>query len=98
MDGSLHADEPLALGDWQSVVLKHDRFYKHNIMHLNYTTYDVQQEEDTTHAGISHCNVMTLNSAFAEDSRKHPFCYACVLGIFHANVVYLGEQNLDYCP
>jgi hypothetical protein len=98
MDGSLRADEPPALGDWQSVVLKHDRFYKHNIMRLNYTTYDVRREEDTIHAGISHCNVMTLNSAFADDSRKHPFCYAHVLGIFHANVVYLGEQNLDYRP
>ena len=37
-----------------------------------------------------------LNSAFAEDPSEHPFCYACIIGIFHANVVYLGEQNLDY--
>ena len=101
MDGSLQADgsnKSLALGDWQAVVLKHDRFYKHNIMRLNYTAYDVRWEEDTIHAGTSHCNVMTLNSTFAEDSRKHPFCYARILGIFHANVVYLGEQNVDYHP
>ena len=41
---------------------------------------------------------MMLNSAFAEDLSKHPFCYARILGIFHANIIYLGEQNLDYRP
>jgi hypothetical protein len=86
------------LGDWRAVALKHDRFYKHNIMHVNYTTYDVRRGEDVIHAGSSHSDIMALNSAFTEDSSKHPFCYARVLGIFHANVVYLGEQNQDYRP
>lgn len=79
-------------------MLKHDRFYNHNIMRINYTTYDVRRGEDVIHAGTSRCDVMTLNSAFAEDSSKHPFCYARVLGIFHANVIYLGEKNQDYRP
>jgi hypothetical protein len=87
-----------SLGDWRGVVLKHDRFYSHNIMRVNYTTYDVRREEDVIHAGTSRCDVMMLNSAFTEDPNKHPFCYARVLGIFHANVVYLGEQNQDYRP
>ena len=86
------------LGDWQAVVLKHDRFYKHSIMHVKYTTYDVRRGEDVIHARPSHSDIVMLNSAFVEDSSKHPFCYAHVLGIFHANVVYLGEQNLDYRP
>jgi hypothetical protein len=77
-------------------VLKHDRFYKHNTMHINYTTYDVQQGEDIIHTGSSHCDIMMLNSAFVEDPSEHPFCYAHIISIFHANVVYLGEQNLDY--
>jgi hypothetical protein len=86
------------LGDWRAVVLKHDRFYQHNTMHTSYTTYDVRRGEDVIHAGPPHCDIMTLNSAFSEDSSEHPFCYARVLGIFHANVVYLGEQNQDYRP
>ena len=94
------ADNNLAesLGDWRGVVLKHDRFYRHNIMHVNHTTYDVRRGEDVIHAGASHCDIMALNSAFAEGTSKHPFCYARVIGIFHANVIYLGENNQDYRP
>jgi hypothetical protein len=89
-------EEPL--GDWRAVVLKHDRFYSHNIMRVNYTAYDVRRGEDVIHAGTPRCDIMTLNSAFAEDPSKHPFCYARVLGIFHANVTYLGGKNQDYRP
>lgn len=31
-----------------------------------------------------------------EDASDHPFLYARVLGIFHANVVYMGSQVVDY--
>lgn len=31
-------------------------------------------------------------------STAHPFCYARVLGIFHANVVYNGPGLTDYQP
>jgi hypothetical protein len=97
-DHSIHDADEHVVGDWQAVVLKHDRFYKHKIMHINYTTYDVRRGEDVIHAGTSHSDIMMLNPAFMEDSNEHPFCYARVLGIFHANVIYLGEQNLDYRP
>lgn len=97
-DSSRHHKPGEPLGDWQGVVLKHDRFYKHNTIRVHYTTYDVRRGEDVIHAGSSHSDIMTLNSAFAEDPTQHPFCYARVIGIFHANVVYIGEQNLDYRP
>lgn len=99
MDAPSHSCSPgQPLGDWRAVVLKHDRFYKHNTMRVNYTTYDVRRGEDVIHAGSSHCDIVMLNSAFAEDPNTHPFCYAHVLGIFHANVIYLGEKNTDYRP
>ena len=28
----------------------------------------------------------------------HPFLYACVLGIFHVNVIYTGQGAKDYLP
>lgn len=67
-------------------------------MRVNYTTYDVRRGEDVIHPGSSQCDIMTLNSAFADDPSTHPFCYARVLGILHANVIYLGEKNPDYRP
>lgn len=30
------------------------------------------------------------------DGSQHPFCYARVLGIFHANVMYTGPGSRDY--
>jgi hypothetical protein len=39
---------------------------------------------------------MTLASC--DDGSSHPFQYARVLGIYHANVVYVGPRMLDYRP
>jgi hypothetical protein len=43
----------------------------------------------------SHCNVMVLNPSI---SPEHPFWYARVLGIYHANVMYIGTGSTDYHP
>lgn len=32
------------------------------------------------------------------DGNQHPFCYAQVLGIFHANVIYVGPGSKDFWP
>jgi hypothetical protein len=28
----------------------------------------------------------------------HPFWYACMLGIYHANVIYISEGNANFLP
>ena len=89
---------------WQAVLFKHDRMYKHNVMRINYTGYDVRRGEDVIHAGTNgQCNVMVLAPESAEigpsyHENQHPFWYARVLGIYHVNVVYIGEGNADYLP
>ena len=91
-------------GYWNAVLLKHDCMYRHNIMRINYTSYDVRRCDDVIHTGTSgRCNIMVLNPTAldAPDSvpgDRHPFWYAQVLGIYHANVIYIGEGNLDYRP
>jgi hypothetical protein len=72
-------------------------------MRINYTRYDVRRDEDVIHIGTSrHCNIMMLNPRYTPGSSvpgdSHPFCYARVLGIFHANVMYVGAGNTDYRP
>ena len=64
-------------------------------MRINYTSYDVRREEDVIHTGTSHCNVMLLN---LDTSSHHQFLYARVLGIYHANIIYIGEGTTDYTP
>ena len=39
---------------------------------------------------------MVLNPA--ESPSEHPFWYARVLGIFHANIIYTGTGMVDYLP
>ena len=69
--------------------------YKHSIMRINYTMYNVRRNEDVIHSDTTHCNVMVLDpTTFSE----HSFWYACILGIFHANVIYTAEGVDDFHP
>lgn len=71
-------------------------------MHIHYTTYDVRRAEDIIHTGTPHCNIMVLTGkpqfSFKDLDSDHPFWYARVIGIFHANVIYIGKGNNDYQP
>ncbi|KAF8219615.1 hypothetical protein L208DRAFT_1338968 [Tricholoma matsutake] len=72
-------------------------------MWINYTRYDIHRNEDVIHIGTSrHCNIMMLNPTYmpggSAPGDSHLFCYARVLGIFHANVMYIGTGNTDYHP
>ncbi|KAH7917705.1 hypothetical protein BV22DRAFT_1025919 [Leucogyrophana mollusca] len=86
--------DPVAghLNHLQSVILKNDCIYKHNLLRINYTTYDVRREQDVINPRTEHCNVMFLS----KDDSEHHFCYAKVLGIYHANVIYVGQGMADY--
>ena len=75
------------------VVLKQNRFYCHNLMWINYTTYDVQRAQDVINPNTEHHDIMMLSR-----SLSHPFCYARIIGIFHANIIYTGPGLLDYQP
>lgn len=80
-----------------AVLFKDDRMYRHHLARFNYTTYDVRRAQDVVNPGTSHRDIMLLASPsdIGGDS-EHPFLYARVLGIYHVNVVYIGEGMLDY--
>jgi hypothetical protein len=74
--------------------------YRHNLMRLNYTTYDVRRAQDVIHPSTSHCNIMLLGQASSmtdsDASEQHPYLYARVLGIYHVNATYIGPGMIDY--
>jgi hypothetical protein len=73
--------------------------YKHRLMRINYTTYDVRRSQDVVNPFTSRCNVMVLaDSGDDESSANHIFKYARVLGIYHVNVIYVGPGMVDYQP
>ena len=81
-----------------SVFLKNDRIYRHRIARFNYTTYDVRRGQDVINPDTSHCDILLLANRSMETrpEHDHPFLYARILGMYHANVAYTGCGMLDY--
>jgi len=82
--------------DLDNLLFKQDRIYLHKILRINYTTYDVRRKQDTINPTTTHRDIMTL--ADNDDNSDHPFLYARVIGIFHANVIYTGGTPVDHRP
>jgi hypothetical protein len=64
-------------------------------------TYDIQHSEDVVNPQTSHCDVMLFGPQAEGTSKEispHPFLYACVLGIYHVNVVCTGPSMISYEP
>lgn len=66
-----------------------NKLYSHKVLRVNYTTYDVRRDQDSmnprTHSDVMVCSRET-------ESGGHPYWYACVLGIFHADVFLRGRN------
>lgn len=61
----------------------------------------MRRSNDVIRPGNHRSNIMMLNpiqSSAGTSVGSYPFCYASVLGIFHANVFYLGQHNEDLHP
>lgn len=61
-------------------------------MQVNYTTYDMRREYDIVNPR-KHSDIMTVSSDFDPSTGScqsgHPFRYARVLGIYHADVIHI---------
>jgi hypothetical protein len=86
----------LDVPDHTRLFFQQDRIYLHNVLRVNYTTYDVRRKQDTVNPNTSHSDIMVL--ADNNDDSDHPFLYARVIGIFHVNSVYVGGPTVDYHP
>jgi hypothetical protein len=82
----------LTQSDLDSLYFKNNRLYRHNILRINYTTYDVRRAQDIINPKTDRRDVMLL----APDTSVHQYRYARVLGIYHVNVIYTGRGMLDY--
>ena len=62
-------------------------------MRVNYTTYDMRRNQDSINPR-THADVMVVSpEEFDEGVEGHPFWYARVCGIFHADVKYKGPGS-----
>ncbi|EGO18986.1 hypothetical protein SERLADRAFT_443529 [Serpula lacrymans var. lacrymans S7.9] len=80
--------------DGSYIIFHNNRIYHHNIIRLNYTTYDIRRAQDVVNINTSHNSIMMLSDRTIDSG--HLFLYARVLGIYHANVIYAGPGSYDY--
>jgi hypothetical protein len=73
--------------DRNTVRLINNRIYSAKVLRVNYTTYDVRRDQDSMNPR-THADVMVLSPESGPDA--HPFWYARILGVFHAQVLHTG--------
>ncbi|KIO28459.1 hypothetical protein M407DRAFT_22354 [Tulasnella calospora MUT 4182] len=79
--------------DRSSVAIRHNRLYKHPILRVNYTTYDLRREQDIINLTTKRDIMLLADEDPAEDLVPHPYWYARVQGIFHAEVMDRTDRN-----
>src|ERR1700733_15574392 len=85
MPGSSRVDTSPAIN--REMFFQNNMMYRHSILRVNYTTYDVRRAQDTINHRTNHCDIMLL-SATGDNPTAHPYRYARVLGIYHVNLIY----------
>ncbi|CDO77605.1 hypothetical protein BN946_scf184936.g30, partial [Trametes cinnabarina] len=65
--------------------IENDRIYRHKVLRVNYTTYDMRREQDVINPR-THPNLMV----HAEEGESTPYWYGQLIDIFHAFVRYDG--------
>ncbi|KAG2047193.1 hypothetical protein BDR06DRAFT_1032526 [Suillus hirtellus] len=94
----IHKLTDISSEDTNTIIIKDDHLYHHNIARFNYTTYDVRRAQDVVNPCTSHCNVMVLSSDNDMGLEGHRFIYGKVLGVYHVNVIYVGVSMIDFTP
>jgi hypothetical protein len=75
--------------DRNTVHLVNNRIYSAKVLRVNFTTYDVRRDQDSMNPR-THCDVMV--QSHEDTTNAHPFWYARVLGVFHAEVFHTGRH------
>lgn len=70
--------------------IEDNRIYEHKVLRVNYTTYDMRRDQDSINPR-THPDIMALSHEDEDDD--HPYWYARVVGIYHANVRYLDPGS-----
>lgn len=75
----------------QEVIIQGHRIFRHKIVRINYTSYDIRQSQDSVNPRTQ-ADIMIpapdLDPDTGESPSGHPFIYARILGVFHADVTH----------
>jgi len=63
--------------DRLSLTIVNDQMYRHKVLRINYTTYDMRRAQDAINPR-THPFFMMLSQ-----DDEHPYCYAQAISVFH---------------
>ncbi len=79
------------------MAFQNNRIFRHKVLRVNYTSYDVRRSQDSMNPRTQ-ANVMLPASDLDVDTgvspSGHPFAYARILGVYHAEIIHsvLGRR------
>lgn len=85
-------EQEFTSADRQRILFRNEKLYQHKVVRINFTTYDVRRSQDSLNPRSSHCDVLVQAQEDTHSPNYHPFWYARIVGIFHANV-FLAETD-----
>ncbi|KXN84188.1 hypothetical protein AN958_12892 [Leucoagaricus sp. SymC.cos] len=84
--------------EWNKLQFASNRIYQHKYMRINYTTYDLQQAQDSINPQ-THPDIMVLAANSGDDlstaNDDHPYLYVRILGIFHGDVLWHNDTGVQ---
>ena len=88
-------DELFTAKDHLTVRIENETIFRVCTARFNYTTYDLRRGYHTVNPRTHPYVIVASPEA---DPTSHPFWYASVIGIFHANVQHIGKDSKNYQP
>lgn len=73
------------------ILIQNGCIYPHMGVRINYTTYDMQCDQDYLHPE-SHVDLIAL-AVKPDPQHPHPFVYGCLLGVYHVLAKYIGPGS-----
>ncbi|KAI0739828.1 hypothetical protein C8Q80DRAFT_1124151 [Daedaleopsis nitida] len=97
LDGPNQDGTEFSFSDRSRLIIHHSQMYPHQILCLNYTTYDLRRCQDIinprTHSDIMLISGIPLDGD--DSSSAHGFEYARIIKIFHVNVCLADSQQMS---
>ncbi len=93
--------ENFSFYDRQQIIFQSHRIFEHKVFRVNYTSYDIRRCQDSMNPRTQ-ANVMVpafdLSPETGESASGHPFLYARIIGVFHAEIFHstIGHRPIPH--
>jgi hypothetical protein len=86
--------------DTNKVLFKSDRMYKHNILQINHTTYDVRRSQDVINPRTSRRDIMLLANHDSNEARMRMAIRSCMRAclVYTMSMSCIQGRNLSTIP